>query len=183
MTRLTQSMRDTIERRLLDHRFAAEEKAIKEERAALGEAVYRDLYPKKVLDQMEALPNGWLPESQSISVRFGDGIGNYQGFRFEQSRRLQERHEGTAKVYDEKAPLAKRYAALKDREAALKSDTQEASKKARAVLNSVTTLKRLVEVWPEVAPFVKGLGDDGSKGVPAVPIKELNETLNLKRAA
>lgn len=61
----------------------------------------------------------------------------------------------------------------------LKDEMREMNNKIRAVLNSVTTVKRLIEVWPEVESHIPEQAE--TTGVPMVLISDLNQALEGAR--
>lgn len=197
-TRLTNDLREKIANDILRHRFNEQVDALIADRAALAEAIYNDIYRKAEREKMDALPNGWLPEETNIGVQF---VARYENFEFNGhfygklgalrtkreddrvSRRVQFRHRvGCAKVYEEGHKLAVHHAELDARWSAMKAEYEAASRQTMAALASVSTIKRLIEVWPEVAPFVAKY-DEQPCNLPSVPTDKLNEMLGLPVAA
>lgn len=191
--RLRNDDRDLVVRRLLIHAFREPaDDLIRDMRShALG--VYQDLYTAGSRDKMSALPEGWLPTANNVEVRFGsssylhlrfDGTTNIGGSvhkvctkREALFLRMLSRHiRRCAKVYDDDHALSSTWRGLVARRDALKKSIEEAEGRARAILNSVTTTNRLVEVWPEVKPY---LDQPREVKLPAVPVQEVNELLNL----
>lgn len=68
--RLTKHIKQRIRRRLIDHAFKEREKANARGFYELADAVYHDLYPEALRKQMDAMPNGFLPEDTDVSVCF-----------------------------------------------------------------------------------------------------------------
>lgn len=171
--RLSSFIREQVLVAVLNHAFEAREKAQEAEKIALGDAVYNDTYPEAVREQMAALPNGFLPVSTGLKVQF-EGRTLAQ-LPFGGRRRIAHTHEyNAAKVYDSKHPLAVRYGAWKDAEGALKRERRDAESSAKAVLESVTTVNKLIQVWPEVEPFARFYAVESPSRAVALPIKDLN---------
>lgn len=63
--------------------------------------------------------------------------------------------------------------------AALKSEREQLTVSLWAVLDSVTTDKRLVEVWPEAVAFIPAAERAASPQLPALPIADLNRMIGL----
>lgn len=201
-TRLTNDLRDTIASDILRHRFSEQVDALIADRAAFAEAVYCDIYRKADREKMEALPKGWLPECSKVGVQFGSTGRSYETVSFDGSfygplgsmrtrvkdapssdRRMQNRHaHGCAKVYDDQHKLSIRHQELADRHSALKADFETAKRQTMAALASVSTIKRLIEAWPEVAPFATK-HEAAPRQLPSVPTEKLNEMLGLPVAA
>lgn len=70
------------------------------------------------------------------------------------------------------------YAIDADRET-LGNDKTQITASVNAVLDSVTTDKRLVEVWPEAVAFIPAAERAASPQLPALPIADLNRMIGL----
>lgn len=176
--RLSNYIKETVISSLLSHAFDEREKALDKEWFALGDAVYQDLYPEDVQKKMKALPSGFLPVDDDVRVSFG---GDFTRVYFGENRMLSRAHQANAaRVYDDKHPLSVRHAAFRKAKDALSLEKSGAKSSAQAILDSVTTVKKLIEVWPEVEPFVKQFQQtDTGRYLPALPIKDLNARLGL----
>src|SRR5690606_20734731 len=98
-------------------------------------------------------------------------------------RRILNKHvHGCAKVYDDQHKFSQRFQELDERKKALEGDYGTAKRQIATALASVGTIKRLIEVWPEVAPFAKPF-DEGPRNLPSLPTDKLNELLDLPVAA
>lgn len=194
-TRLTKDIREAIARSVMKHRYEATVKALVEEKAAFGMKVYEDLYSKANREKMNALPEGWLPSSDNVTVQFGASYDRvyFNGYthgkivsvvssedkRKECSLRLWGKHErGCAKVYDATHPLAVARFNLDAKERDLKTQFDETRRQVDAALNAVTTIKKLIEVWPEIAPFAADFENEKPQ-LPALPTSKLNAILDL----
>ena len=107
-TRLTKDMRNVILSRLMKHAFDDREKQLKADERALGDDVYGDLYPARLLKKMCALPDGFLRKSSGLRVCFG---GQRIIVSFGATRLIAEAHdtyEG-AKSYDASDDLSVRH--------------------------------------------------------------------------
>lgn len=178
--RINTYMKETVVTRLMDHAFAQREEALLEEWHALGDAVYKDLYPEEVLTKMKALPAGFLPVDDDVRVSFG---GDFTRVYFGENRLLSYGHRSNAaRVYDDKHPLSVRHAAYRSAKNQLEEEQSKAKSSAQAILDSVTTLKKLIEVWPEVEPFVEDFKQTSSgRYLPALPVQDLNARLGLPK--
>lgn len=61
----------------------------------------------------------------------------------------------------------------------LKSDKEQIMVSAKAVLNSATTDKKLIELWPESIAFIPAAEKAARPNLPALPIAELNKMIGL----
>lgn len=178
--RLTKYIRETVLARLLKHAFEAREKALEKDKHTFARQVYDAIYPAAIQKAMKALPKGYLPTASYLMVSFD---GKYTHVYFGESRLVAECHQygqyGAAKVFGPKDPLTVRYHELEKIEDALTAEKSKAKSSAEAALNSCTTVKKLIEVWPEVEPFVKDFATTSQSRALAIPIKELNKSLGL----
>lgn len=61
----------------------------------------------------------------------------------------------------------------------LKSEIEQLTASLWAVLNSATTDKRLIEIWPEAVAFIPAAEKANTPQLPALPIAELNKLIGL----
>lgn len=61
----------------------------------------------------------------------------------------------------------------------LKSEKEQITVSAKAVLNSATTDKKLIELWPEAIAFIPAAEKAARPNLPALPIAELNKMIGL----
>lgn len=62
---------------------------------------------------------------------------------------------------------------------ALRQEIEQLTASLWAVLNSVNTDKRLIEVWPEAVAFIPAAEKANTPQLPALPIAELNKLIGL----
>lgn len=181
--RLSKHIKERLKVRLLDNAFKPKMDANRAAFRALGDDIYNDLYPEKVRKQMEAMPDGFLPTDSDVSVSF-EQVDRYTRAYWNGQRRIASKHHNrhAAKVYEEKHDFTQRYAKLKEEREALRNQRAEAERSATAVMDNVTTLKKLIEVWPEVEPFARDFLVSAQSGtLPALPIGDLNKRLGLEK--
>lgn len=195
MTKLTTYIRENLAKDLLKHRFGDAAASLVADRAAFALKVYNDLYSEAERKKMAALPDGWLGKDSDITVQFGDGSG-YGKLEFSGSvygdvhavlktpvdtvyRLVIHQHlRGCAKAYERNHEFAAEYDALRERQKDLSTQISQARRQTEAALTKATTLKRLVDIWPEIEPFVEKYVDK-PKPLPALPTNELNALLDL----
>jgi len=196
MTRLTNILRESIAKAVLTHRFQEDIANLTSDRAALADDVYCDIYSKTTREKMGALPKGWLTESNSIGVQFGENSRSYENLTFngefwgrigkycpvpsrEDRRRVFATHgHGCVKVYTEDHELSRQHAELMARHDDLKTTVELAERQVSAALASASSISRLISLWPEVEPFA-GPFDVKPEKLPAVPTDVLNKLLEL----
>jgi len=182
--RLNTWMKDTIVERLEKQGFDDFDKAIKADFIKLANDLYNKVYSKKIQDLMATLPAGALPEDDDLKIRF-EGTGNSGSYTFiswgtHDKRRIFRKHESNVALvlaFDD--PLTKRYIELTKRQDEYQTKRDHARRSARNLLDTVTTVKKLCEVWPEVAPFCADFAPNERSSLPALPIKDLNAQFGL----
>ena len=172
--RLTNEHREEIARRAIAHGFDVREALLRKEENALAARVYDLAYPAAVRRAMKALPPGFLDTKDSIFARTG---GESHWLHFAKGMPVGNL-ETVRLAADDK--LAVEIAAHARRSEACAAEKRTACREVAAVLASVATLVRLIEVWPEVESFTEGVGG-GGKPVTALakPIKAINVALGL----
>ncbi len=152
--RLTKLIREQILNALLKHSFEAREKGLKERKQAFAKEIYNDIYPPKVRAAMAALPAGFLPTDNDLTVSFeGGGCPRAD---FGERLPIAKAHEYNAtKAYPPEPPFTARFIPLDREEKDLKREKDEAKNNAKAVLERGTTVKKLIDAWPEVETFAR----------------------------
>lgn len=190
-TRLTTAIREKIVADLLRHRFENDVVDYRDNMASLASAVYEDLYSESDRVLLDSMPEGWMPVEASIGVTFADSytrlyFGGYlTGDMAAMSsyeavyRPFAAKHRGgCVKTYEARHKLAIRAEKLSAQKDSLKEKISEAKRAANSALSSVATVKRLIEGWPEIAPFAAKY--EGEKpALPALPTNILNNILDL----
>lgn len=173
---LTQGHRHKILERILNHAFGERKKKIQEKEYKLADQAYKKLYSEELRKKMEALPEGFLSTTQSIQINLG-GQWHYLAFRNEERRRAaQDYNLRRLDIPVGDALGAEIYDWLRD-EKQLKEEQEAALNNARAVLKSATTLKSLLDKWPEIEEFTKDIRPKVT--ALAVPMHKLNRVLDL----
>ncbi|QVJ12920.1 hypothetical protein [Pseudomonas phage PSA20] len=176
--RLSNYIREQVRDAILAHSFSDREKALDAREKELALEFYNDLYPEAIRAHMYALPNGFLEVRSSIRVQV---VGeSYHSLDLPEKKRVADCwSHNPGKVYEADHPLGEKLRTyLKDR-AQFKREREEAKTGAWAVLESVTTVKKLIEVWPEVEQFARPFAVESPSRAIALPIKDLNARLGL----
>jgi hypothetical protein len=178
--RLTDTSRSEILKRALQHAFGKRQKALGEEEHKLALKVYEHVYPKKHRELMAQLPRNYFSWRGNVYCYAG---GEGHSLTFEQPKPFGDSVERASFGHDE--ALGQAVVAFARKKESLKREIDQRREEVRAVLSSVTTLARLLEVWPEIETFTKGIAAAGSKPVTAlaIPIRDLNVHLGLPPGA
>ena len=177
--RLTLDMRQKILNRLLEHAFGVRLKELREDDESFGLAVYEDVYDVLTRRRMKAFPEGFFKLQCHIQVSFG---GQQYRVCWKGLRPTAAAHEyDRAKSYVAGDPLSQRRDELEKRRSRLREEQDRSRSQIKSVLASCSTIRQLVEIWPEASSFVEDFVASGPAAVTALalPIKSLNEQLGL----
>lgn len=173
--RLTNSIRQSIKNRILDHGFSKREIEFEAYESKLAEKIYDRIYSDKHQALMATMPEGFLDTRSHAHFYINGESFNYE---LPGVYRCASNIEALSMSSDDKlASLCLDHRAKKK---AFLAEKQEASSQARAVLASVSTLAKLLEIWPEIEKFTAEVGGvEKPITALAIPIKSLNLSLGL----
>lgn len=204
--RLTNSIRDSLMEALMRRAFKEQCEDWARRFGKFVVKVHDDIYGEADLGRMKALPDGWLPKSRELKVRFGGDavrLSTTGEFNSQASYSVQwpdefracdaskntivlmlhtyDNNDRQAAVYDARDPMADEYTGFMNELQDLKEKISGAQRTARAALNSVHTIQKLIEVWPEVEEFAKQYLVHGERKalLPDIPRAQLNAVLGL----
>lgn len=177
--RLNSAIRDTIVKHLMAHRFEKQEKALEERKAALGDLAYQTVIaalPEQEKGLLAQVPDNWLRSRTGLYFSFP---GNYELVDLNGSRHLPEKLIRTHQIEGD-SKLAKAIVDYERARDSLKQDKRNARHAAQTALGKVTTVKRLLEEWPEIKPIVdKALPEAHQPKPPSLRKEDLNKQFAL----
>ena len=173
MTKLTIEMRRTIRERALKHAFGKRESDLIDARLVIGDAIYDHLVDDATRKALAKVPSDFIHKSTSNYVRIA---GHDCQVPFPTPRPV--KRGAFLGVIDGSHDLAQDWNSVESDLKAVREERRLATAKIAGVLDSVTTLKRLRDVWPECEPFLHGL-ERTAPSLPAVPVGDLNKLLGL----
>lgn len=202
-TRISASIRDTVIHNVLNAKFSTKagelqllQDARNKLRDELRQMAYETCYSKKERDLIASLPDGWLGTATAGQVMVN---GRVTQVLFDELRPVPFNSSSSfygskpvSAVLDDGHPYLLKMEELRVADEKLdqfsRSYNEERSSlkvRVRAILESVTTVNRLIEIWPEVVDFLPETVSDPITGVPAIMIADLNRDLGIpsKKAA
>lgn len=184
--RLNKALRDDIIGRIIAHKFEEAGKDLRQRKSDLGTSLYNMRYTEAEQKKMNALPEGWLVDRNQIKVRIP---GRYhQCYYFHNADRIDI---SLCMPYDNSWEPEVGHPALDliEKYEDDKQDHDESLKSARAditaLLGSVTTVKKAIEIWPAAETFIMdaigvvGQRQKSNAPLPVVMVESLNEKLGL----
>lgn len=200
--RINAELRDGIITNAITQRFAADRLQIAEqdEKVRLltkerDQAGYEAAFSEVDRKRLAAAPDGWFPKDTKVKVAVEE-TNEVIEITFAEAQRVpyevhNNRH-GThiASIIKPDHPYMAARNAVRDAKAikeAMDKDLQERERalraKVKAVIESVTTVGRLIEVWPEVQDFLPEVMAGPKGNLPATLISDLNAELGLTQKA
>lgn len=179
-TRLTKGLRDSILYALNKRAFKKEFEELEKIEHQLADDVYNKLYTKKQIKLMQELGNDFFIRRNEICARFHFDLGELY---LDDYRTFGEAHKSyyAAVVFDCDDPITLRYQKFKADEEELEMKRQQKYREAETIVNSCKTVKKLVELWPEIEPMLASMNIHVQEERPMLPVKveNLNEIFEL----
>jgi len=172
--RLNKELRKQIENALIEKQFGPKRKKLTRRFENFADEIYRHAHPPKTRELMDSLPEGFLATTDRVPTHF-TGLMRVH-LRMTTARRFAAIDAHRAQEYAKDTPQWRKFNALTQARRALGDTEDETRREIRAVLHSVTTVKKLLEVWPEASPYVP---TETAPQLPAVSTEALNKALGL----
>ncbi len=177
MTKLTEQMRKTIALSAVTEQFKDEELKFKNEEHDLAMMLYLSLYDEKLLKQINKIPTEWL--RMDACLRFN--CGGYD-LRFNVNKAVPVPYEThCSRLGIISGELGEKAQSFANRKKDMQGKVRKAHVLLLSMLSSITTFKKLEQVWPDGKKFYSAYLDkkDNSYSVPVVQIDEINKMLGL----
>lgn len=184
--RLTTSMRDKITAAVVDDALKARREQHQLHRAQLADEVYASVVGEHEAT-MKRLPTGYCDVSRALRVeviesgqhgrRYHLGLSDDRLFpAFARFHALLEARSGSE--------IAERLAQLEVEKENIDKDAEGLREKVIQVVHSVSTVAKLIEVWPEVKPYLPPEAtQEDAVNLPAIVVADLNQVLAQAKAA
>ncbi len=192
MTRITNAMRDAIAEKAIEKAgWKAKRADYDKRRAAWAEAVRIDsLGGVEKAAELEALDAQIrkLHEKIPEALRYGYGVGldrnswmrvNIAGANIHVSLSDSKPSRCRGHVITADNPLAQQFYALEAEEKALNDERATLSAQVRGALSKFTSVKRLLDAWPEAKELLPDRLPEAKPTLPAVRTEELNALIGL----
>lgn len=204
--RLTSYTRALIVRKLMVHKFTETLKELRHSMVVIADCTYDRAFKRSDHLQMAALNIGWLPESGYFQAQFGATISQicFSGelilpYRSDEQKRIiayidyandtektevkrrfpHSKNNGVLVVITADSDLAIMFHKYEENLKTFLADIIAAENAAYGIVKRATTITKLIELWPEIEPFTKGLGAPEERLMPVIQTTELNKTFGL----
>lgn len=175
--RLTNAIKESIVSKMRKELFEKRQEKARKRTTKLADNIYHAIHTEEETNYMLMAPDGAFAYRTSIYARFASGgvsFGLSKAFPFF------SRYDGQTQHISVDSSFYAEYNAIKKTEDKIRKDIQKLHDSTWGILNSVTTVKKLIEVWPDVEPYLPE--NKQIPNLPAIPVGELNVLLEELRA-
>lgn len=174
--RLTNDMRTSICAELLSRRFSESLAQLAADKQAFADQLYGSWFSPDERALIDKSPVEWFSYTETVGFSYQ---GSSYSVEMSTTRRVPENH-CRYRNNDLCPKMSKAWQKWKEKDKALTDKRYDLKQKCMAVMNSVTTVARLIEIWPELKAFVPAEGKGPAMCTAlSIPMKELNADLGL----
>ena len=179
-TRLNAHLRNQIVEKAIATSFEGREKALKKAENDLADAVYEKEFAAGAA-LLQAAPPEWKTFSTSVSIRHDDFDDRFYSEKPNRDLQMSESRpvpplKGRVTLTGKLLTAADKYAKEWHK---LREEKAQARDKILSLVLSVSTVKKLLEVWPEGKAFVPPANVISMLPVDPNTVKEVNKLLRL----
>jgi hypothetical protein len=192
MSRLTNSIREEMARKLVAYRYTNDAKELVQLNRKLADRAYAYLYSKEVLAAM-AVVNKHFPDAFTVTSDYRGMPVNAGGYRVNIGGNLHSRWVRIEQAKHDGYKIAGRYTEHGITDEALSEEIKNfatryrqfddlcaaAYSEAMAVLSTCSTGKKLAAAWPEAMPVIGDLIPEADRTLPTVQVADVNAKFGL----
>jgi hypothetical protein len=146
--KLTNAIREAVERAAVKKRFEDEDREMERRHRSLAVDVYESI-PR--INEIDSLPDGWVDAHEGFNAYLG---GWRVALTLPEPRRMPRFVDAWKLRFPEDHEFRTRYQAIVDAETLLNLRKAELRSELKKVLLSVSTVPRLIELWPEAKDYM-----------------------------
>lgn len=177
--KLNRYARQSITNALMSDCFDGERKKIAERKTDVADRMYKQFYGAYVAE-MRRMPKYFWWQTFDCLFNAGGYTSGHAPWKFSELRLLGYEYKFVIDVDD---PLVLEIQSILDDESDMVNRRTSARTQAEGIIASVTTLEKLVKVWPEIEPYTKQLQTEQYRpNLPVLPIKEINALLHIPKS-
>jgi hypothetical protein len=167
--RLTKSLIEQIKSNMCHSLFKKREEELKIKKRQLADAIYQLIYTDEEYRYMRESPDGAFMSLDTLSI----GVGRYSAsLTMSESRKFFYRDVHATHNMHGVGNIMDRYYALEKEKEDLSEERQQLRTYAIGVMKQITTVEKLLKVWPEVEEYIPG--DSSITNLPTVNTEALN---------
>lgn len=184
--KLNKDMRQQILDLVLGDTYTKRKQEHAKQEKQFGKDVIDFFITDDIKTKVAELPKNWFQAPYYIAVRFG---GEYESFNFKEYGfkeyiPLPNYLSNTTQTLAGNHPLSEKRDELRNLEKDILSEERADTNRINAILNSVSSSKQLVEVWPELETIVNKVCHGSPKmkiGLPAIVVDDINTKFKLPK--
>lgn len=178
--KLTNWQRDRIITAAIASKFEKQEKDFVKREDTLARKAYNHLFDEPTRRKIKALGDKWFRHCSCLRFNVN---GQQHYLNLADDKRLATPYDtgcGLLGVLDGK--VGEEVTAFANEKEQARIDKRQAEAKLKSLLYSISTFKRLKELWPEGKDFYKGMDEDATTkmGLPALRFDDVNQLLGIK---
>ncbi len=180
--KLTTWKKERIVKDVMKYKFSKVDLELTQLEDKFSMEVYNATYTKEERQLLSSLPENFVKLVDSISANIA-GCWSCTAFYNSLGERRKVRVPAIFKTmtFDGSSAIGLAGSQFTDKARDIRDEKGRVSANIRAILNSVTTTKKLVEIWPEVLPFLNTTTHSSvpNRALPVIRVSELNKMLGL----
>lgn len=177
MSKITKTIREKISLDAITESYKAKSDDIKKREQKLAIECYNSVFPKKIRDIVNSLPEGWTRKCTCLKFN----AGGWQ-VTLCAEKELSTPTTHCSVLGSLTGDLATKVQNFSQEKKSLDENYRADIRKIYGFLEGFSTFKQLKKAWPEGEKFYKKYNADRiSPSVPAVVTEEINKILGLKK--
>lgn len=183
MGKMSHATREKIVEQVVVHTFRGRRKALQNLQYALADMIYNEAYSKKERDLIDSLSDAYVQSIDLLEIFYETDSGSKSALHVTaagKGKRMPRGHNSKIRLMFDKETKCHKYILEYVRASSqLTKDEYALRKEAKAIVNSCSTDRRLIEVWPEVEQMVDPalLGKQPKDMLPAVNVSVINAVI------
>lgn len=185
--RLNKKIREEIVRRAMKQAFDEREKQHAINEIAVADALYQNEWGD-VVSALDKVPNVFLNHSMHVEIKaagysYGRRNGHKsQDLKMSKSRPVPYCYDARVIPVGGSHPLNDQVQALADEYQQIQQDRAQLSANLHALVDSATTVAKLLESWPEASQFLPDEAPKPTSLVPVELVQQVNAAIGIKSA-
>ncbi len=184
--RITNDMRGDITANVIKKTMAVRVKNLNQMNTDIANAIYSEIIGENLI-VVSALPNGFMGTTKAITVKVGPYWKDKVTFELVDRKRFPHRFNSGEEVRAYKsenevphlsAALCERIKKYISRKEKIEEDKDKLRKSVMSTLRGVTTVKKLLTVWPDAEKYLPDDAATKKDNLPALPAETLNKMIS-----
>lgn len=195
--KLTKGIREEVSLKVAKAAGLPKKDALVAQRNKAGIALFESLVGEEVIKTLRALPSIFTTTQQSFHLGVTDDVEVHKyendGVKFDRNIEIEfgdyivalnDRRRYNCHLFaDHNNAFLVDYLSLSGQIDAIDAEMKELRGKVFALLSTITTVEKAMEMWPEGEEYLKEFAYSGVSGLPAIRIEDVNSLMTQLKAA